>query len=95
MFDTHAMKRLFNLYLIFLKTSDSKDQITLKNEVDFLYQEVVNDVTIPDAIKKAFNDILYQYTIIYKSCSYDEQLDAEERVLEIIDNLRKMLKEEK
>jgi uncharacterized protein (UPF0147 family) len=88
MTDANAMKRLFNLYLILLKTSDAKDKITLKNEVDLLHNELVNDFTIPEPIKKAFNEILYQYTIIYKSCNYDEQLDAEERVLEIIDEIR-------
>lgn len=91
----HAMKRLFNLYLIFLKSDETRDKITLKNEIDLLHQEVNKDDSIAGEVKESLNDILNQYKIIYESDDLIERYEAEELVREKIEEIKKMINVEK
>lgn len=86
---TETMKRLFNLYLVLLRTKNQRDIDTLNYEVGLLKEEFNNDETISKNIKNAFNEILRQYDIIYSSVGLYEQTKAEERVQELIDYMKK------
>ncbi len=84
----HTMKRLFNLYLIFLKTDDVKDKITLKYEIDLMQIKLTKDDTVPADIKRSFNEILKQYTIIYETDELIQKTEAEERVQELLEEMK-------
>jgi uncharacterized protein (UPF0147 family) len=88
----NIMKRLFNLFLVFLRTKDEKDKRTLGYEVELLRQKIVMDDTIPSNVKKNFFEILRQYTIMYESDSLIEKFEAEERVKDLLEDMKKIQK---
>lgn len=83
-----TMNRLFDLFLVFLKTKDEKNRTVLKNELVILFKELKEDKGISNFAKEKFADILEQYTIIYSTDSIIEKCEAEERVRELIEEIK-------
>ncbi|MCA1066027.1 hypothetical protein QTG56_25950 (plasmid) [Rossellomorea sp. AcN35-11] len=80
----NVMKRLFNLFLVYLKTDDVESKETLKYEIDLLHEELDKDESISLEKKQLFKELLRQYKVMYESDDLVEKAQAEEEVKKLI-----------